>query len=150
MKAAIFLSIATAVAAAAGDPFPRPLAATFVAGDPCATGPGAAKPPSCGAMEADLMRVAAIQLADFADGVNRTAEEEVTARTAKMVAYLAQAASLGVKIAAFPEMSTTFYARDVPVVILAEHFSRWDALLFTAMAWIFIPAHCFAHVHTAG
>ena len=31
-----------------------------------------------------------------------------------------------------------------PVVILAEDFSRLDALLFTAMAWIFIPAHCFA------
>ena len=26
----------------------------------------------------------------------------------------------------------------------AEDFSRLDALLFTAMAWIFIPAHCFA------
>ena len=26
----------------------------------------------------------------------------------------------------------------------AEDFSRLDALLFTAMAWIFIPAYCFA------
>ena len=26
----------------------------------------------------------------------------------------------------------------------AEHFSRLGALLFTAMAWIFIPAYCFA------
>ena len=26
----------------------------------------------------------------------------------------------------------------------AEHFSRSGALLFTAMAWIFIPAYCFA------
>ena len=26
----------------------------------------------------------------------------------------------------------------------AEHFSRLGALLFTAMAWIFIPAHCCA------
>ena len=26
----------------------------------------------------------------------------------------------------------------------AEHFSRLDALLFTATAWIFIPAYCFA------
>ena len=27
----------------------------------------------------------------------------------------------------------------------AEHFSRLDALLFTAVAWIFIPAYCFVH-----
>ena len=26
----------------------------------------------------------------------------------------------------------------------AEHFSRLDALLFTATVWIFIPAYCFA------
>ena len=26
----------------------------------------------------------------------------------------------------------------------AEHFSRLNALLFTATDWIFIPAHCFA------
>ena len=26
----------------------------------------------------------------------------------------------------------------------AEHFSRLGALLFTAVAWIFIPAYCFA------
>ena len=26
----------------------------------------------------------------------------------------------------------------------AEDFSRLNALLFTAMAWIFIPAYCFA------
>ena len=27
----------------------------------------------------------------------------------------------------------------------AEHFSRLDALLFTATAWLFIPAYCFAN-----
>ena len=33
---------------------------------------------------------------------------------------------------------------QLPVAILVEHFSRLGALLFTAMAWIFIPAYCFA------
>ena len=28
----------------------------------------------------------------------------------------------------------------------AEHFSRLGALLFTALAWIFIPAYCSAHI----
>ena len=29
-------------------------------------------------------------------------------------------------------------------LVSAEDFSRLDALLFTAAAWIFIPAYCFA------
>ena len=38
----------------------------------------------------------------------------------------------------------------VPVMSMArrdsaEDFSRLDALLFTAMGWIFIPAYCFAN-----
>ena len=41
------------------------------------------------------LRVAAIQLTDFADGVNRTVEEETLQRTAKAVKYLAQAATMG-------------------------------------------------------
>ena len=31
-----------------------------------------------------------------------------------------------------------------PVEFCTEHFSRLDALLFTATTWIFIPAYCFA------
>ena len=38
------------------------------------------------------------------------------------------------------DLNGTGYARRDS----AEHFSRLDALHFTAMAWIFIPAYCFA------
>ena len=33
-------------------------------------------------------------------------------------------------------------------MILRSTFLDWDALLFTAMAWIFIPAHCIAFCHS--
>ena len=39
-----------------------------------------------------------------------------------------------------PPSSGWSYARQDS----AEHFSRLDALLFTAVAWMFIPAHCSA------
>ena len=81
-----------------------PLAGTYKAGDPCAVANPA---PSCGG--SGLLRVAAVQLSDFADGVNRSASEETTARTAKAVAYIAQAAQLGVDVALFPEMSLVQY-----------------------------------------
>ena len=55
------------------------------------------------------LRVAAIQLTDFADGVDRTAAEETAARVAKAVGLLAQAAALGVDVALFPEMSLVQY-----------------------------------------
>ena len=58
-----------------------------------------------------------------------------------------QYAALGVPasklVLAFP-----WYGYDFPCAPArqdsAEHFSRLNALLFTAMAWMFIPAYCFA------
>ena len=41
----------------------------------------------------------------------------------------------------FEDKLTVYFQR--PVVILQRTFSRLDALLCTAMAWIFIPAYCF-------
>ena len=58
---------------------------------------------------ATALRVAAVQLTDFADGENRSAATETRARTAKVVQYLAKAAELGVEVAVFPEMSLVRY-----------------------------------------
>ena len=34
---------------------------------------------------------------------------------------------------------------SLPVVVILQDFSRLDALLFTAMGWILIPAYCSAN-----
>ena len=60
----------------------------------------------------------------------------LAARMASRAAVTAYGACLGLAVGA----STATYARQDS----AEDFCRLDALLFTAMAWIFIPVHCFA------
>ena len=44
----------------------------------------------------------------------------------------------------FRHEATAGHENPRPVMILQRTFLGWDALLFTATAWSFIPAHCFA------
>ena len=57
-----------------------------------------------------LIRVAAVQIADFTDGVTRNGTQEMAARTAKAVAYIERAAATGAHIAMFPEMALAQYS----------------------------------------
>lgn len=84
-----------------------PVAGVVAAGDRC----GIANPPSdCVRADSTVLRVAAIQLTDFADGVNRSASQETKERTAKAVRYLQQASALGVDVAVLPEMGLVQYS----------------------------------------
>ena len=86
-------------------PWLAPVAGVVQAGDRC----GVASPPDDCSDGATTLRVAAIQLTDFADGVNRSASEETKARTAKAILYLEQASALGVDVAVLPEMGLVQY-----------------------------------------
>ena len=86
--------------------WPGPAAGVWPSWSPCLGG-GGSDDPAC--QSTTTLRVGAVQLTDFADGVNRTAAQETAARTAKAVTLLAQAAHLGVELAVFPEMGLVQY-----------------------------------------
>ena len=67
-----------------------------------AGGPG---PPD----SAQQLRVAAVQMTNFADGRLRNMSAEVADKTDKVVAYIRRAAALGADIAVFPEMILVRY-----------------------------------------
>ena len=102
------LLAAAAWPAAASEPagWPGPVAGVWPSWSPCLGG-GGSDDPAC--QSTTTLRVGAVQLTDFADGVNRTAAQETAARTAKAVTLLAQAAGLGVELAVFPEMGLVQY-----------------------------------------
>jgi hypothetical protein len=61
-----------------------------------------------------FLRVAAVQIADFVDGVARNGTEEMAARAVKAVTYIAAAAGVGAKIALFPEMALAQVCASIP------------------------------------
>jgi len=68
-----------------------------------------------------FLRVAAVQLADFADNSIRTAQQELHARTLKIVDAIARGGAAGVQMMVFPEMSLVRYdQRFVQNLTLAD------------------------------
>jgi hypothetical protein len=111
LVAGVALALAEPSAAPAPAPWTAPVSGVAGAGDPC----GVADPPRSCAGSKTVLRVAAIQLTDFADGVNRSASDETRARTEKAVRYLEQAAQLGVEVAVLPEMGLV-HSRRLPLI----------------------------------
>ena len=73
------------------------------------------------------MRVAAVQMGDFVDGVKRTGAQETADRTAKVVKYMREAAALGARVIVFPEMALTLYDKAAVANTTQADFAQAEA-----------------------